>query len=197
MPSAETALPGRLAENVMHFARVLRAAGLPVGQDRIQLALRALPIAGIESRADFHATLAACFVSRAEQRALFDQAFHIFWRDPDLLGRVLAMLLPRVRGLESAGPKPPQNRRLADALFPQSARAPQRTPENQPVEVDAALTWSDRQLLRKADFDTMTAEEWRAAQRAIERMESFFERLATRRSRPAARPGRADWRATL
>ena len=197
LPPAASSLPGRLAENVMHFARVLRAAGMPVGQDRVQLALRALTLAGIESRADFHATLAACFLSRAEQRALFDQAFHIFWRDPDLLGRVLAMLLPRVRGLESAGPKPPQNRRLADALFAQRAQAPQPRPAEQPVEVEAALTWSDREVLRKADFDTMTAEEWRAAQRAIEQMEPFFERLATRRSRAAARPGRADWRATL
>ena len=192
-----SALPGRLAENVMHFARVLRSAGMPVGQDRVQLALRALTVAGIESRADFHATLAACFVSRAEQRALFDQAFHIFWRDPDLLGRVLAMLLPRVHGLERNGPKPPENRRLADALFPPQAAAPAPPPREQQVEIEAELTWSERELLRRADFDTMTAEEWRAAQRAIEQMEPFFERLATRRSRAAARPGRADWRATL
>ena len=34
---------GRLAENVMHFARVLRTAGMPVGTDRVQLALRAQP----------------------------------------------------------------------------------------------------------------------------------------------------------
>jgi hypothetical protein len=38
---------GKLAENVMHFARVLRAAGLPIGPDRVVDALRALETAGI------------------------------------------------------------------------------------------------------------------------------------------------------
>ena len=47
-----TGLPGHLAENVMHFARVLRGAGLSLGSDRIRLALEALPIAGLESRGD-------------------------------------------------------------------------------------------------------------------------------------------------
>ena len=60
-PMGWSALAGgrthRLAENVMHFARVLRHAGLPVGSDRVQLALQALQVAGLESRADFHATL--------------------------------------------------------------------------------------------------------------------------------------------
>ena len=34
--------PGHLAENVMHFARVLRTAGLAVGTDRVMLSLQAL-----------------------------------------------------------------------------------------------------------------------------------------------------------
>jgi len=41
---------GRLAENVAHFARVLRAAGLPVGPDRVVTALKALEISGVEQR---------------------------------------------------------------------------------------------------------------------------------------------------
>ncbi len=80
-------LPGRLAENVLHFARVLRDAGLPVGTDRVLLAYEALRAGGIASRADFYAVLSACFLSRGEHRTLFDQAFHIFWKDPDLLGK--------------------------------------------------------------------------------------------------------------
>jgi uncharacterized protein with von Willebrand factor type A (vWA) domain len=51
------ASPGRLAENVMHFGRVLRHAGMPVGTDRVMTALQALQVAGLESRADFHAVL--------------------------------------------------------------------------------------------------------------------------------------------
>ena len=114
--------PGHLAANVMHFARVLRAAGLPVGSDRIQLALQALPLAGLESRADFHAVLSACFVERHAHQDLFDQAFGLYWRDPDLTGRMRALLLPKVR---TPIEQPlVENRRLGEALFPHQPGAP-------------------------------------------------------------------------
>ena len=90
-------LPGRLAENVLHFARVLRDAGLPVGTDRVLLAYEALRAGGIVSRADFYAVLSACFLSRGEHRTLFDQAFHIFWKDPDLLGKIMQLMMPQMK----------------------------------------------------------------------------------------------------
>ena len=187
-------LPGHLAENVMHFARVLRGAGMSLGSDRIRLALEALPIAGLESRDDLHAALTACLVDRPEHQLLFDQAFHLFWRDPDLRGRMMAMLLPRVQGRES-GPKPAQNRRLAQALFPQQAgqRPP---PEYEETTIEAALTFSDRERLFKADFDTMTADEWREAKRIVATMRLAVERIPTRRTQRSTR-GRVDWRRTM
>ena len=188
----------RLAENVMHFGRVLRQAGVPVGTDRIQLALQALQVAGLESRADFRAALAACLLDRHEHRAMFDQAFDLYWRDPDLAGRMMQMLLPQVRANDAgAPPPPPENRRLGEAF---SAGAPPRPPQPEPpdeVQVEATLTFSERELLQRADFDTMSPDEWLQAKRALRRMKPLFEPVATRRTRPAARPGRADWRATL
>ncbi|MDE2454783.1 MAG: hypothetical protein KGL43_14415, partial [Burkholderiales bacterium] len=197
MLPAPDSLPGRLAENVMHFGRVLRQAGLPLGTDRIALALTALQVAGLESRRDFHDTLAACFIDRAEHRELFDQAFHLFWRDPDLAGRMMAMLLPRVRAQEGLTPPAPENRRLGEAMFPHQPNAPEPPPPPEQLEVDAVLTWNERELLQKADFETMTADEWRAARRLLARIASLFEPLPTRRSEKAPRPGRADGRATL
>ncbi|MBI3367912.1 MAG: VWA domain-containing protein [Burkholderiales bacterium] len=189
--------PGRLAENVMHFARVLRAAGMPVGSDRVKLALEALQVAGLESKREFKTVLGACLIDRAEHRALFDQAFTLFWRDPDLEGRMRAMLLPKVQLKDGALPQTPENRRLGDALFPHQPNAPQTGPENEQIEIDAHLTWNDRELLRKADFDTMSADEWRQAKRALADMRLLFEPLKTRRGARAAHPGRPDWRATL
>ncbi len=189
--------PGHLAENVMHFARVLRAAGMPVGTDRVQLALQALQVAGLESRRDFHAVLGACLLDRVEHRELFDQAFVLFWRDPDLMGRMRALLLPKVQLKDGAAPPPPENRRLGEALFPHQPQQPPPDEAPQQLEVNAQLTWNDREVLRKADFDTMTADEWREARRLLARMALVFEPLPTRRSRRAPRPGRADWRATL
>ncbi len=190
-------LPGHLAENVMHFARVLRGAGLPLGSDRIRLALEALKIAGLESRADLHATLNACLIDRPEHQAMFDQAFHLFWRDPDLLGRMMAMLLPRVQGRsQDAGVRPAQNRRLADALFPKRPDSRPEVQQHEEITIDAALSFSDRERLFKADFETMTAEEWLEARRVLATLAFNIERIATRRTRRSAR-GRLDWRRTM
>jgi uncharacterized protein len=193
--------PGRLADNVVHFGRVLRAAGLPVGSDRIQLALQALPHAGFTSRRDFHATLRACLVSRAEHLDVFDQAFALFWRDPDLAGRMMALLLPKVQAARPPGapPPPPEHRRLSEALYPH--RPPPRQPAPDapppPLDIDMAMTFSERERLFRADFDTMTADEWRAALGVLRRLSPLFEPLRTRRMQRAARPGRIDLRATL
>ncbi|MEO5733021.1 MAG: VWA domain-containing protein [Rubrivivax sp.] len=195
--SARGPLPGRLAENLMHFGRVLRAAGLPLGTDRIELATRALQVGGLESKCDFHDALAACLLDRVEHQSLFDQAFNLFWRDPDIAGRMMAMLLPRVQAKTEMAP-PPENRRLADALFPHQPDQPSnRPPPPDKIEVDATLTWNERELLRKADFDTMTAEEWRAAQALLRQLPLLAEPVATRRTQRAASPGRPDGRATL
>ncbi len=197
MLRAPDSLPGHLAENVMHFGRVLRHAGLPLGTDRIALALQALQVGGLGSRTDFHDTLAACFLDRVEHQDIFEQAFALFWRDPDLAGRIMAMMLPQVRGLENTTPPPPENRRLAEAMFPHQPEAPPPPEAPEQLEIDAAFTWNERELLRKADFETMTADEWRAAKQMLRRLANFFEPLPTRRFVRAPHPGRVDARATL
>ena len=97
--------PGRLPDNIMHFARVLRAAGLPVGPGRVIEAIRAVEATGIDSREDLYWALHAVFVNRRDQRELYDQAFHIFWRNPRILERAMSMLLPTF-GAENEAPPP-------------------------------------------------------------------------------------------
>lgn len=197
MIRAPATLPGHLAENVMHFGRVLRSAGMAVGTDRIELALIALQAAGLHSRQDFHDTLAACFIDRVEHLQLFDQAFQLFWRDPDIAGRMMALLLPRVQARENASPPPPENRRLGEALFPHQPQAPNPPPPPEELQIDARCTANEREVLQKTDFETMSADEWRAAQQMLARIVPLFEPLPTRRSERAAHPGRPDGRATL
>ncbi len=198
-PTGWSALAGggshRLAENVMHFARVLRHAGVPVGSDRVQLALQALQVAGLESRADFHAALCACLLDRHEHQELFDQAFTLFWRDPDLAGRMRALLLPRVN--TRTPPPVKENRRLADAMFPSQREAPSRAPPPEQIELEASLTASASEKLQKADFETMSSAELRAAQRLLAQLRVAFPPMATRRRAPSSRAARLDLRATL
>ena len=85
---------GRLADNIMYFARCLRVAGMPIGPGKVSQALEAVEAVGIGNRDDFYWTLHAVFVNRRDQRELFDQAFHVFWRNPEMLERMMALLLP-------------------------------------------------------------------------------------------------------
>jgi uncharacterized protein with von Willebrand factor type A (vWA) domain len=189
------AAPGRLAENIAHFARALRKAGVPVGTGRVVDAIRAVEAAGFTSRTDFYHTLQACFVSRPEHRAVFSQAFRLFWRDPAFLEQMMSLLLPMVRGANPA-PKPDAaERRAAEAL----ADAVERPagPEGSEVEIDATLTLSDRERLRHIDFEQMTAAELATARRAIASLALPVRPIPSRRTRVAARGRAPDWRGTM
>ena len=190
------AQPGRLAENVMHFARVLRAAGLPIGPDRVLDAVRALEVAGVERRDDFYWTLASVFLDRREQFEIYDQAFHIFWRDPQLLERVMAMFLPQVYGRQSR--EEPHSGRIAEALRPRQKKPHEGTAEPpQETRLDATLSFSSREVLQHADFETMTSEELAQAKKLIANLRLPIPEIRTRRFQPDLHGARVDLRASL
>ena len=193
----EPALPGgKLAENVVHFARVLRAAGMQVGPAKVLDALNALQIAGIESRDDWYAVLAAIFVQRREDRELFDQAFSFFWRDPALLERMMQLLLPKVYGRAGGAEEEQANRRLADALTPPHAPKHDRAREEEEIEVAAELTFSADEKLQRIDFEKMSAAEWQDAKEVIARLRLPLPEIRARRREPHAHGEFIDPRAT-
>src|SRR5205814_2058882 len=185
---------GRLAENVMHFARLLRAAGLRIGSDRVIDCVRALEIAGAQRRDDWYWTMSAVLLSRQEQRPIFDQAFQIFWRDPKLTERMMQMLLPQAYG-RAARPEQQQSQRLTDALFSQQREAREKDAER--LDIEARLTFSSREVLQRMDFDTMSAAELAEAKKMIARLRLPLPMIRTRRFRPERAGRRIDLRATL
>jgi hypothetical protein len=186
---------GRLLANLMYFARTLRAAGLPVGPGRLLTAVEAVRAVGLGSRRDFYWTLHAVFVNRRDQRELFDQAFHIFWRNPRILEKALAMVLPQTR-MDTGESQVEMIKRLAEALHGQGA-GPEPEAGEERLELDAALTFSERELLQKADFEQMSTEELALAKQALARMRLPLMDVPTRRFRPDAAGPRVDMRATL
>jgi hypothetical protein len=183
---------GALAVNVMHFARVLRAAGLPIGTASILDALRALAVIDVTRREDFRACLRAVLVRRQDHLDLFDQAFRLYFRDPFGAEQAMATLLPHA---PPDGRPPEVSPRVADALQPRPA-APLPQGPDELVEIEAALEFSDREALRTRDFEAMSAEELRRAREIVAKMRFFLAPVPTRRSRAAPR-GAVDLRATL
>ena len=186
---------GRLAENILYFARALRAAGIPLGSGAVLDALAAVRAAGIGGKEDFYWTLHAVFVKRHEHSVLFDQAFKIFFRKRGYLERLIAMMSPEMTGAPAQQPEEPQaSQRVLDALF-QGAEKIER--EKQEIELDMRLTVSDREVLEKKDFAQMTAAEIAAAKDAIKRMVLGFNNVKTRRLAPHPHGHRIDLRRTL
>lgn len=186
---------GKFAENVMHFARLLRGAGLRVGPDRVIDCTRAIELAGTARRDDFYWTLSAVLLSREEQRPIFDQAFELFWRDPKLIEKMMQALLPAAHG-KTQREEQEQSQRLTDALFNQPKRdVPQE--EEQKIELDAKLTFSSREVLQRMDFDTMSAAELAEAKKMLLQLRLPLPEITTRRFRVDPRGQRVDLRASL
>ena len=194
--SNPTADDGRIPENIMHFGRVLRAAGLPAGPGTVIEAVRAVRAVGIGNRIDFYWALHAVFVNRRDQRDLFDQAFHIFWRNPRILERMMSLVLPPMPDAMDEEKGAEISPRVAEALAAGREQEPSQ-PQEQEFEFDAAMTWSAEEILREKDFEKMTTDEIAAARAAIRRLRLPIMTVPTRRFRPDKAGARADMRATL
>ncbi len=188
---------GKLATNIVHFARTLRTAGLRVGPGQILRAIEAVEAAGLQKRDDFYWTLHSVFVNRRDQREIFDQAFHVYWRNPRLLEKMMEMLLPQVGVPAEQEERKQLSRRLQDALQPGKGEAPEQADEPPEVEVEATFTVSDREVLQHRDFEQMSQAEIDEALRAVARMRLPVPERKTRRYQSARRGPRVDFRASL
>lgn len=184
---------GRLAENIVYFARALRAAGMPVGPGAVLDAIEALNVARVGARDDFYWTLHAVFVKRHEHTILFDQAFRIFFRKRGYIEKLIASMIPQT--LEPTAKSPaPGAQRIQEALF---SGLNERAKDESEIDVDARLTVSDREVLQKKDFAQMTAGEIAAAKDAIARLTLPFDEVRTRRLTQNRRGRLIDVRRTL
>src|SRR6266705_1999828 len=184
---------GHLAENIVYFARALRAAGLPVGPGAVMDALTAVRVAGVGTREEFYWTLHAVFVNRHEHSVLFNQAFRVFFRRRGYLDKLMAALLPQAPPRQEEQPKAGA-RRIEEALFAGMPEQERAKPEQ---EADATLTVSDRELLQRKDFAQMTAAEIAAAKEAIKRLVLSLDEVRMRRLAPSRRGHIVDIRRTL
>lgn len=197
LADAHVAGPGKLTDNIAHFARALRAAGVPAGTGRVIEAIRAVEAVGLGDRGDFRAALEASLISRPEHRAVFAQVFRLFWRDPRYSEQMMSLLLPSVRGAVPAAAPQAAERRAAEALTQGAVVPPQAREEGEEVEVDATLTFSAEERLKRLDFEQMSAAEQAEARRAIARLTLPVRPLASRRTVASPRGRVADWRGTM
>ncbi len=201
---AELTLPDnpRLVANLVHFARALRKAGLPVGPGRVMEAVAAVSAVGFTERVDFYWTLHACFVSRPEHRAVFSQVFRLFWRDPRYLEHMMSFMLPSIQGVAEERLAEAAEKRAAEALLDGVDRPPppdlgnDRDDEAE-ITIAASATASAEERLRSLDFEQMSTEEVAEARRMLARLALPVRPIQSRRMQVGPAGARIDARATL
>jgi len=175
---------GRLADNILLFCRTLRHAGLSLGPGRVIEAGNAVLRSGIERRDDFYYALRAVLVSDPAQFRLFDQAFHIYFRNPRLLERMLGILLPTIERVSEDGNTELAVRRLMESLTANDT-------------IDQSGSYSRRELLRHKDFEQMSLQEQSEAKQLLREDIDVIKDVATRRFRPHPFGHRYDLRRSM
>ena len=181
---------GKLADNLSGFGRTLRRAGVRVDAARMALAQQAVMLVGLQ-REDFCAALEAVLVSREQDRLVFRELFDAYFRNPNVAQKLLAQMLPSAESKAEPAKRRP---RVSEALAP--VRAARNAPpprEEDKVDFDAAMTASDLQRLRQADFNQLSASEYLLVERLAREIPLPLPLYAARRTRPGVRGSRPHW----
>ena len=196
-PPPRTQRGEKLDRNITYFVRVLRRAGIANGPAAVLQSIEACRMIDIGDRAEFYHALASCLVKRPEDRLVFDQAFHIFWRNPRLMEKMRDLLLPSLtREQAPDDEEAPTMRRVDEAL---AAPAPPEPPEqdSETIEIDMSMTTSTAELLQTTDFQMMSTAELREAEQAIDAMRLVFPPRPSRRHAAAPSGGKLSFRRTV
>ena len=191
--SPPIAYEGRLADNILLFCRTLRNAGLPIGPGQVIEAGSAVLQTGIERRDDFYFALRAVLVNDPTQFRIFDQAFHIYFRNPRLLERMIGLLLPTISREDSSDDRDAAIRRLMESLTQGEKEQDSETV----IEIDRSASYSRREILRRKDFEQMSLQEQSEVKQLLREELNIIGDIATRRFRPHPFGHRYDLRRSM
>ena len=185
---------GKMADNIVGFARTLRRAGFPMDSERISVALESSLLIGLEDKQDFRAALEATMVCRQQDLEVFEQLFDAYFRNPELTQQLLAQMLPKTT---EAAPSPKRRARTQEALAAITANNSRAKVEEDSVDFDAAMTASTQVRLRHADFESLSTSEFKLVQRLACEIPLPWPRVPARRTQRSRSGARVDWAHTL
>ena len=182
---------GKWPINLLGFARALRRSGVPMDSAKIALSLQAAMAVGLENKADLQTALSCVLISRLEDRAVFQELFDAYFKDPKVANQLLAQMLPSTEGQAQANKRKP---RVNEALNPKRGQASHQDPKKDTeFEWDAAMTASDLARLRQSDFGALGAEEFKLVQRLALQIPMVLPTCITRRQTASKRGRGLNW----
>ncbi|MBT8076940.1 MAG: VWA domain-containing protein [Gammaproteobacteria bacterium] len=184
---------GRLQNNILQFARTLRNAGVPVGTGQIIDATQAVLQVGVRRRSDFYWALRSVLATDPSHFRVFDQAFHVYFRNPRLLEKMISLMLPSIERVDAGENSEQAARRLVEALDNRS----EQPRDDDILEIDRSASYSRREILRNKDFEQMSVDELAQARRLLHEDTLDIPPVPTRRFRAQPRGSRYDMRRSM
>jgi uncharacterized protein with von Willebrand factor type A (vWA) domain len=186
---------GNFIYNLILFGRLLRGLGLDVNPGRMIDLIDALGYIELGQKTDFYYAVRSLLVHKREDIPLFDEAFNAFWRKPEEEWTTLD--LSALNGLRRdrrpAFAPPPLN---GPDQVPPDHKSENRDPSEEPRVIEATLTYSYSEVLRRKDFSELSGEEVEAIKRMMAELAWQLGMRRSRRQQPG--PGsRMDLRRTL
>jgi len=187
---------GKLADNVVGFARTLRRAGLPVDSARIALAQQSLTCIDVGQREDVRHALASVFVSRLQDHGVFNELFDAYFRNPDIAKQLMAQLLPQAKAQRQP---PARSSRAQEALQAPPARSNAKKPSDkeEKIDLDAAMSASAAARLNQADFESLNASEYKLVESLAREIPLPVPRVPARRRQQATQGDQLNWSALM
>lgn len=181
---------GKLADNLTGFGRMLRRAGLPVDTARISLAQQALGMVDVGRKSDVEAALRAVLVSRQEDQHVFADLFEAYFRNPEIAKQLMAQLLPQAKAENNP---PARSARAQEALQAPKPQQQQNPSKEEKIELDAAMSASDRARLRHADFNQLSASEFKLIERLVREIPLQLPAIDARRRQFGSHGDQLHW----
>jgi uncharacterized protein with von Willebrand factor type A (vWA) domain len=179
----------RFVAAAVEFSRVLREAELGVGLSESLDFVRALGVIDIGDREDVRAASRAIHVRRHEDIGVHDELFEAYWTFANLDSRSVPRVNQSHSGRAGAAPAlAPRARR--DEPEPRTAAGSQREvggvgrgadAAGKPPVVIAQRTYSSQEAFRHKEFDRMSADELREAERLVDRLRVMLDTRPARR----------------
>jgi len=173
-----------LTENLIHFARYLRAGGLPITPDTSADMLQAAVIVGLQDPQDAYWALRSVAVTRLDHLVVFDQAWELFFGS-GLVGQ----------------PPPPVTSEFqtwrGDLAQQVIASASTKASDEDPKDLAEQIGGSYAERLARRDFGDLTSDEQEIIRRLMARMIWQPAETLSRRWEPAGRSARPDLRRTM
>jgi uncharacterized protein with von Willebrand factor type A (vWA) domain len=180
-----TAFPegsGYLLHNILLFGRLLHGLGLDVNPSRMITLVQALEHIEIGQKNDFYHAARCLLVHDYEDIALFDQAFDLFWRQPE--ERRLTLTLVHKQRQTHSPAQPGETRPAIRVKTGRTAIEDSESGDELSPQLDATRTYSAQEILRQKDFAELDADELEAINKLMARLVWQLGLRRTRRYRP-------------